>query len=187
MRRLLAWAAGVATLLALLVPSGGTAAYPLKGCNVTVTSLDASGAQIDTATGPGTGGTASDPFDVTWGGTVRYVGDTGSQVIKKHHWGVAVYGLPLFSGGHPNDAGDISGSGDLPVKLPEGLPDFLKATGIFYVSGQIDGEGGTHCDGSGWVRLNGDPLGTIPFWVGVGALLLGGVTLWSALPSLKSK
>jgi hypothetical protein len=47
--------------------------------------------------------------------------------------------------------------------------------GLFYVTGYIEGNSGTNrCDGNGWVHIVGDPLGTIPFWLALALLVIGG-------------
>jgi hypothetical protein len=163
-------------LLILLLPASASA-FPLTDCTLDLTSVDGSGATIDTATAGGADSTQADPFQVDWDGTVEWTGTMGSQVIKDHHWSVSVFSIPTpLSGGDPNEDGDTNGDGtvDVGVNLP------FEVTGLFFVSGSISGTGGS-CDGSGWMRLVGDPFGTIGFWVGAALLLLGLLGLWRGL------
>ncbi|HYC07377.1 MAG TPA: hypothetical protein VEG29_05580, partial [Candidatus Binatia bacterium] len=67
-----------------------------------------------------------------------------------------------------NGDGDQSGTGTVGVSA--NAP--FRFTGLYYVSGSISGQGGS-CTGSGWLKLAGDPVGTIPFFVGVALLVLG--------------
>jgi hypothetical protein len=48
----------------------------------------------------------------------------------------------------------------------------FRVTGLFKVSGTYAGEGGT-CAGSGWFKLTGDPVGTIPFFAALALIILG--------------
>lgn len=178
-RRLLGgWAAATAMGLLLASP---VAAFELNGgCNVTLTSMDASGGVIDTASGPGGGGTQADPFLIDWDGSISWQSNSGSQVFKEHGWQTYVFMIPTpVRGGHPNEGGSTTGSGTAGVG--ENAP--FRITGLYYVSGDINGAGGTHCDGNGWFKLIGDPLGTVPFLIGLGFMVAGGVVVATARPS----
>jgi hypothetical protein len=154
--------------LILLVPASASA-FPLTNCTLDLTSLDANGATLDTATAGGNDSTQSDPFVVEWDGRVAWAGTQGSQVIKDHHWSVSIFNVPTpLSGGDANADGKTDGAGT--VEVGDNLP--FKITGLFYVSGQISGTGGS-CAGSGWMKLNGDPIGTIPFWIFLALVVLG--------------
>jgi len=162
------------TALILMIPAGASA-FPLTNCTLDLTSLDASGATIDTATAGGTDSTQADPFRVDWDGTVAWTGTMGSQVITDHHWSVSIFNIPTpLSGGDPNASKKTDGDGtvDVGVNLP------FRVTGLFFVTGQISGTGG-ECSGSGWMRLVGDPFGTIGFWLGVVLIVLGLLGLWT--------
>ena len=105
---------------------------------------------------------------------MQWAGTMGPLVIKDHNWSVSVFMLPTpQSGGDANEDGDTDGDGT--VEVSDTLP--FEVTGLFYVSGQISGDGGS-CEGSGWVRLTGDAFGTIPFWIGLVLVVLGGLMLW---------
>ena len=160
--------------LILMIPAGA-AAFPLTNCTLMLTSRDAGGTTIDTATAGGADSTQANPFLVDWDGTVAWTGTMGTQVIKDHSWGVSVFNIPTpLAGGDPNEGGDTDGDGT--VQVGENLP--IEIVGLFFVSGSISGDGGS-CAGSGWMRLRGDAFGTIPFWVALGLIVLGVVGLWA--------
>lgn len=162
----------LATVVVLLLPASALA-FPLSNCNLDLTSRNASGAPIDTATAGGSDATQADPFVVDWDGTVDWTGTMGSLVIKNHSWHVDVFGVPTpLRGNDPNDAG-TTGSSDT-VRVSANAP--FRFTGLFYVSGEISGDGGS-CTGSGWLRMEGDPIGTVPFFAGLALVLLGALLL----------
>jgi hypothetical protein len=179
MRRVVALAA-VIGVLALHLAAPRALAFDLTGCQLTVTSADPSGATIGTASGPGAGGTLDSPFPVHPKGTVHYDGNTLS-VIMHHTWHVDVYGVPILTGGDPNEGGSTEGSGD--VGVAQYAAD--RVAGLFFVSGTLVGEGGS-CTGSGWVKLLTDPIGTIPWLIGLALAGFGLVTLAFAMPSWRS-
>lgn len=159
--------------LILLLPASASA-FPLSNCTLALTSLDANGTTIDTATVGASDATQEDPLLVDWDGSVQWAGTMGSLVIKDHTWGVSVFNIPTpQSGGDPNEGGDTDGDGTVQVR--DSLP--FQFTGLFYVSGQISGTGGS-CAGSGWVKLPGDPIGTMPFWLALLLVVLGLLMLW---------
>ncbi|HEY8169936.1 MAG TPA: hypothetical protein VIH24_02410 [Candidatus Limnocylindria bacterium] len=173
-------AVAIAGLLtaALAAPA---AAFELNGgCTLELASTDAAGAPLDTASGGpdgGVGGTEQDPFLIDWDGQVSWVGSSGDQVFLNHSWSVSVFNVPTpLMGGAPNDGQATTAEGSTGVS--ENAP--FKFTGLYNVSGQINGDGGTHCDGSGWFKLQGNPLETIPFWVAVGVALIGLVLMISS-------
>ena len=163
-------------LVALAQPVAG---FELNGgCNLDLSSFDATGAPVDVATGPGAGGggTQDDPFLVDWDGTVTWQGNSGDQVFHNHTWQTYAFLIPTpVRGDDPNDDDETTGTGTVGVSA--NAP--FKITGLYYVSGHIDGDEGAHCDGSGWFKLTGDAVGTIPFWLAVliavaGAALIAG-------------
>lgn len=161
------------SMLILLLPASATA-FPLTNCTLELTSVDGGGASIDTATAGAADSTQADPFQVDWEGTVEWAGTTGTQVIKDSRWGVSFFSIPTpLSGNEANEDGDKKGDGtvDVGVNLPFGM------TGLFFVSGSISGSGGS-CEGSGWMRLVGNPLGSALFWLGLILILLGLLALW---------
>jgi hypothetical protein len=177
-------AAAFATTALALTPSPA-AAFELTGCHLIAQSFDAEGEPLDTAIGDaegGEGGTRADPFRVDHDGTVRYEGDTGEQVITDQTWSIDVFLIPTpVRGGGPNDEEETSVEGDIDVS--SSLP--IRTTGLFFVSGQLSGEGG-ECRGTAWVRLVTDPPEpaptTVPFWIALLIIAAGLVVLWQARP-----
>lgn len=157
---------------ALLVP-GSAAAFPLSNCTLELTSLDAEGLAIDSATGPSGDATLADPFVVAWDGEVLWNGTMGSQVITNNSWHVEVFGIPTpLRGGSPNDEGKTDGEGT--VDVSSNLP--FAVTGTFFVSGGMSGEGGS-CTGSGWVKFDGQPVGTVPFYLAIALIVIGAILI----------
>jgi hypothetical protein len=170
-------------LVAALIIAAPAAAFELNGgCTLTIASTDAAGGALDAASGSpdgGEGGTQPDPFLIDWNGTVTWNAGSEGQAFMDHAWGINVFLIPTpVRGGDPNAGGDTTGEGTVDVSA--NAP--FRTTGLYHVSGAIDGAGGTRCDGSGWFKLTGDPVGTIPFWIAVLIILLGIVTLWTARP-----
>lgn len=165
---LIVWFAAVA------VPA--VRAFPLTTCTLTVTSTDASGATLSTATGGGAGGTQDDPLLVDPKGTVQWTGSTG-VAVDNGTYHVAVFGVPTpISGSIHSSGATASGS----VAVGDILPFDL--VGLVYVSGGIDSGGTTVCDGSGWIKLQGDPVGTPGFVGGVALSLIGLATVLTSAP-----
>lgn len=170
MRRVLSIAAICAIALAAAAQTVG--AFPLDGCTMSVQSTRADGTTLDTVSGPGPGGTQDEPLDVDSNGSVTWSGTTGSQVIKNNSWHIEVFYLPLYRGSEANADGGTSAKGT--VDFGKDAP--FRFTGLYFVSGGIRGDGGA-CDGSGWVKVIGDPVGTLPFIAGLVLAILGIVLL----------
>lgn len=173
----------IASLLTFML-AAPAAAFDLNGgCTLELASTDASGAGLDTASGSpegGQGGTQDDPFLVDWDGQVAWNGSTGSTVFTNHSWGVSVFNIPTpLQGGDPNDGGEtvFTGSTGVSANAP------FEFTGLYFVSGQVNGDGGAHCDGSGWFKLDGNPFATIPFWIAVAIAAIGLLLMWSSRPT----
>jgi hypothetical protein len=158
--------------LAYLLVGAPVMAFPLTNCTLQATSLKADGSTVDAIASGAADATQDHPFLVDWDGTVKYSGN--SQIaMKDNTWHVDVFGIPTpLTGGDPNAADSRDGSGTVGVSA--NAP--FRITGLYFVSGSITGSGGT-CTGSGWFKLTGDPLGTIPFFVALGILVLGLVML----------
>jgi hypothetical protein len=129
-----------------------------------------------------TDATRTNPFDVDPAGNLTWIANSPGP-IKNHTWSITIdiggVPVPVAQGGDPNDAGTTTSTGDESIpELIEGLPDAVQPlltqlTGIYQVSGDINGEGGS-CSGSGWVRVTGFRgigLGAAAFAI-VGALLM---------------
>lgn len=168
--------AGLAGLLILLMVAPAAAFELNGGCTLELASTDASGAALDTATN-GQGGTQDDPFIVDWDGTVSWDGSSGSTVFKNHSWQVLVFNIPTpLRGGDPNDGEETTATGSTGVSV--NAP--FEFTGLYFVSGDISGDGGARCDGSAWFKLNGNPFTTIPFWIAALIALIGLLLLASS-------
>ncbi len=171
---------GGATLL-LLIAFAGTAraADPPSGaaitgpCTLTATSTSTTG-EPDTLMGPATSD-PNNPFDVDRNGSVTWSG-TG-PAITSGTYQLTVYGLPIWSGDIDNPDGKTSADGV--IQLADILP--IDVVGVIEVGGSVSGTGGS-CSGSAWIRINGDPVTSIPGLVGIGAGILGLVGVLSAIP-----
>jgi hypothetical protein len=171
-RRLAALALVTAALAAGAADPPAGLAFPLTGCTLSITSLDADGAAVDSVSGGGPDASQEAPLQVHGGGTIRWGGATGAQAIGGTSWHVDVFGLPTpLRGADQNEDGDTSGDGS--IRISEAVP--FRFTGLYHVSGRLSGEGGS-CTGEGWVRVVGDPMTTLPFLVAL-ALVLVGVVL----------
>jgi hypothetical protein len=150
-----------------------TLAFPLSGCTLTITSLDADGTAVDSAQGGGPDASMTAPLEVHWDGTIGWSGGTDAQVIRATSWHVDVFGLPTpLRGGEANEDGDTTGEDS--IRIGEAVP--FRYTGLFHVSGLLSGDGGS-CSGEGWVRVVGNPMSTLPFLVALALLLVGVVLL----------
>jgi hypothetical protein len=145
----------------------------LNGCSGNGTSSTSKGALLQSASAPNPPTSQSRPLLVDPKGTVAYNGRSNA-VIRNHTWRVKVDGLTVKSGGSANASGTSSNKGT--VKVKDYLP--FKITGLFYVSGSINGTGGG-CSGSFWVKVTGSPVGTVPWFAGIGfaAAGIGGMFL----------
>jgi len=170
MRRALSIAAICAAALAASAQT--VSAFPLDGCTMSAQSMRADRTILDKASGPGAGGTQDAPLEVDSNGSVPWSGATGSQVIKNNSWHIEVFYLPLFRGSSANADGETSAEGT--VDFRKDAP--FRFTGLYFASGGISGDGG-RCDGSGWFKAIGDPIGTVPFLAGLVVMILGLVLL----------
>lgn len=169
MRRSIAGAGIVLGLLLTVLLPGAAAAFPLSTCTLDATSTAADGSALDTAVGDSEDSTQADPFIVDWDGSVGWEGTTSGVAMKDNQYHVELFGFPTpIRGGSANGGDDRDASGSVGVKA--NAP--FRFTGLYFVSGSITGNGGT-CEGSGWVKLTGDPIGTVPFFVGIGLLAVG--------------
>jgi hypothetical protein len=179
--------ASAMAIIAMALLASPVAAFELTDCRLIVQSFDADGEPVDTAVGDadgGEGGTRDDPFLVDFDGTVRYEGDTGEQLITDQTWSVEVFLIPTpIRGGGPNDEEETSAEGEIDV----GATAPFRVSGLFFVSGQLSGEGGA-CRGSAWVRMLSDPpdavTTTVPFWIALVVIGLGVIVLWQARPGV---
>lgn len=154
-------------LLMLAMPAS-VAAFPLTGgCGLTLTSVDASGAPIGGAASGAADASQADPLQAAWDGEVAWSGTTDAAA-PTYEYHVELFGVPTpFRGSGTNDEGDTEHEGT--VSAAPGVP---RAAGLYYLSGGYSGEG-VSCQGSGWLLIRGDPVGTLPWIIGVVLLLLG--------------
>jgi len=145
------------------------AAFALSGCQMTLTSLDAGGNEIDSAVGGSADATQQDPLRVSWDGTVRWTLHAASRSGgPDSSWHVDAFGLPT-----PLRGADGSATSDS-VRISDSLP--FRFSGLIFVSGRLSGPD-VSCAGSGWLRVLGDPVSTLPLTVSFGMLLVGLVLL----------
>jgi hypothetical protein len=173
-------------IIAMAFLASPVAAFELTDCRLIVQSFDAEGEPLDTAIGDtdgGEGGTRNDPFLVDYDGTVRYEGDTADLLITDLTWSVDVFLIPTpLRGDGPNEEEQTSAEGEIDVS--SSLP--IRVNGLFFVSGQVSGEGGA-CRGSAWVRMLSDPpetVTTVPFWIALLVIAAGLFVLWQARPGV---
>jgi hypothetical protein len=150
----------------------------ISGCSGSAVSLDEDGATIDSVSGPGAPpASRGNALKVDYDGVVSYDGST-DNLIKNHNWDISIFGIPVKSGGDTNDEERIRDVSN--EKVSDYLP--FRMSGKYYVSFQISGEGGS-CSGSLWVEIDENPVGTLPWVVGTGFLLLGVAGLAFSVPT----
>jgi hypothetical protein len=177
MRRLIA-AGGVATLLLLYLALPAAAADLTGGCTLEARSFDANGTQLDQGSLPGaavgpiaTVGDQNNPFRVDFDGSVDFVFRTGSTVFQNNHWSIQVQGIPVLSGSDDNPL-DVDETGTVTISKVSLVPGPI--VGLFHVTGDLYGNNDAdHCHGDGWVYLVGNPAGSLPWDVALGALAFG--------------
>ncbi len=180
MRRVFAVAMGLASLAwfsFIAVP--GMSAFSLANCSLTVTSMDESGAVISSAAGGGPGGTRDDPLVVDAKGTVEWTGTTGGSPLTGTSYHVEIFGVPTPLQGAAKDDGPRSSTAGS-IRIADFVPFDL--VGLIYVSGALEVGGSPHCEGSGWIQLRGDPVGTPGFVGGAGLALVGLATALASVP-----
>ena len=157
----------LALLLGLLLPAD-VAAFRLSGCSLTVTSTAANGTVLGRTAGGDGEGTQDRPLDVDYEGTLSYSGSLPFEA-KANTYATFVNMIPTpVAGGSPNEDDNRTGANTLSVAANSPF----RITGIYFVSGRLEASGG-RCDGMMVVRLLGDPVGTVPWVAGLGALILG--------------
>ena len=156
-------AAGLLAMTAATVAVGADA----SGCEGSATSLDSTGATIQTVTAPGPSATQDDPFMVDYDGTVSWEGAT-QEVIQDGSWTVTATPFS-FSGEVTNDSGKKKGSG---VVSPDSYLPFA-IPGLVLVTVDLAGADGTTCSVSGWIQFTGNPLSSPAGWVAISLGVLG--------------
>jgi hypothetical protein len=159
-----------------------TAGASLSGCQGSAVSVDKDGEERDTVSAPGgPGSSAGAPFHVVSDGSVNWAGSTDG-VIKDFTWKVKLMGVTVKSGSAENDEERTADDGveDVDQYLP------FKITGLYHVDFDLSGDGGK-CSGDLWVKLDGNPFGTVPWLIGAGLILAGGGVLWLGRPTTKAE
>lgn len=156
-------AAGLLSVVAATTAVGADS----SGCEGSATSVDSTGATIQTVTAPGPSATQDDPFMVDYDGTVSWEGVT-QEVIQDGSWTVTATPFS-FSGEVTNDEGRKKGSGEISPDsyLPFAIP------GLVLVTVDLAGADGAACSVSGWIQFTGNPLTSPAGWVAIGLSVLG--------------
>jgi hypothetical protein len=126
-------------------------------------------------------GTEANPFDVSWDGRVDFRFQTGTTVFQNNHWEIYAESVPVpILSGQDDNPMDIDEIGNVTIaNMAKGLPRFV---GLVYVHGVLVGNAGaSRCEGEGWVRLVGDPTGTVAWWV-MALLIAAGLLFLVATP-----
>jgi hypothetical protein len=132
-------------------------------------------------TNDGGAGTQANPFEVSWDGRVDFRFQTGTTVFENNHWDIYAESVPVpILSGTDDNPGDRDEIGYVNIAdQAGGVPRFV---GLVYVHGVLVGNVGTsRCEGEGWVRLIGDPVGTVAWWV-MAALIVAGLLFLVATP-----
>ena len=155
-------------------------------CSLEARSFEADGTTaldegVVQGTDSGGEGTESDPFDVAWDGHVDFRFQTGDTVFQNNSWSIYAMGLPVpILAGSDDNPMDIDETGLVEIEnMAAGVPRFV---GLVHVSGVLEGNNGSsRCEGQGWVRIIGDPVGTVP-WIVMALLILAGLVFLVATP-----
>jgi hypothetical protein len=159
----------VAALGWLVMLPASAAAFPSSGpCSLTLISSNALGEVLDTVETGDDSASARDPFLVDWEGTVGWSAIVAAP-LQDYHFEVDMFGIPTpLRGGSANTSDSRSSTGAFAFT---GSAAF-RFTGLYYLTARISGSG-TDCEGELVVQLIGDPVGTIPFFVGLGLIAIG--------------
>ena len=153
-------------------------------CSLEARSIAEDGTTLDEGViqnGTSPEGTLEDPFDIDWYGRVEFRFQTGDTVFQNNHWEVYANDVPVpILQGSDDNPGDIDEVGFVEIEsTAPGLPRFV---GMVYVTGWLEGNSGaSRCEGEGWVRIVGDPVGTVP-WMVMAALIALGLVFLVATP-----
>jgi hypothetical protein len=170
-RSSIALAIATGLLLASMGPTG--AAELTGGCRLEIVAWKPDGVSVlDAGVAPGAEGTESDPLDVAWDGRVAFRFLPGRTPFRDHRWAIHAAGIPVpILEGSDDDPFDAEQRGE--VVVGGNLSDAARIAGLVNVTGWIEGDDGeARCDGEGWVRVVGDPVGTVPWIIFVALLVL---------------
>jgi len=171
-RIVVASAFAVAPALALAGPAG--AAITKGPCNGSAT--------IGGTTYTPANDTEANPIIVPEQGTVAWQGTTGGAVIKNHSGSIGIVvgpgSITVADWANPNKKGDTESSGTYDLATAyEKLP--LDIVGIYKVVGEHAGQGGS-CEGFAMVKIDGNPLATVPGAAAAGLTVLTGAGVVAA-------
>lgn len=148
----------------------------LEGCRGAMVSLRQDGSRRDAAIGSDRpSNSRSDPFNVGWDDTVEWDGEI-PEAPGELRWTIKVAGVTVDEGSKPANRTTWQGSFDVSDILP------FKVTGLYRVEWDLQGEG-LACHGEAWVKLDGSPWFTAPWFVGAGFLMLALGGVWLARPT----
>jgi uncharacterized membrane protein len=152
------------------------------GCTIGLTSLDAGGGVIDTATGPAVADKGN-PLDITLDGSVAWQGT--APLMTSGTYQVALNGVPVpgYGGSFTNTDKKTSASGTADVGSFVGALSFLQQfiAVTMSVSGTVTApEGG--CTGQTWVRIGkAEPLFSGGAILGLALAALGVLGLFKSI------
>lgn len=163
-------ALALVVLVAVGLLPASALAFPLTTCTLSITSLAADGTVLGTAISGADDSTRQDPFPVDWQGTIQWEGTTGGIVFTDFTYALDISGIPTpLRGSVINTSGATTGSGS--VVPADVVP--LELVGLFFLSGRATNADGQSCEGSGWIKLEGNPFITVQFWAGAALLAFG--------------
>lgn len=185
-------------LVVVASPLPGAAAADASGCSGQATSFDESGVPIDTAAAPGDGGTADDPLDMMWAGTVEWSGSTDEVIqdgeyqvnVEPQRAGAALGRLfslasgSALSGPVANKDGKTTAEGTVQPSELSWLPTML--TGVYKVTWKVTSAEAS-CTGTGYVKVVDDPTRTVTWWVALFLILIGMTGLLLARPRVRAE
>jgi len=158
----------------VLLPASA-AAFPMSGsCTLKVTSTDAKGNILDTATSGDPSASESDPLQIDWEGMVTWSASS-TIALQNNRYHVEMFGVPTpFQGSSANTGDSRASTGTFAFSASAPF----RFAGLYYITGGITGSGGA-CDGNLVVKLVGDPILTVPFVVSLALLVIGALlVLW---------
>jgi hypothetical protein len=136
-------------------------------CELTITALDAAGAEIDTALVEGRDAPPEAALEVPWDGRLAYVGRIEEPLPAEYRYETRAFGVPLPVRDTVSGE-DVTAEDAGTVELDIGVP----YVGLYHVTGRLDGDG-ISCERAFWIRVTGDPAQTPQLWIALLVLLAG--------------
>ena len=156
---------------------GNAAPANLEGCEGIAIARRPDGSVRDRAVGSSQRKSSADnPFHVGAKDTVQWAG-TSTDDPGDFTWRIKIAGITV-------DEGEERGGNRTQWAGEKQVDDLLpfKITGVYHLEWELDGDA-HDCHGDLWIKLDGSPLWTTPWFVGAGFLLLAVGGLWLARPS----